>query len=311
MKHLMMLGVLLLTTLGVANADGLNLTDKVAVNGIFQGRYGVTQGPSDAWKSGSMDVRRAELGVLVKPIDKLSVKLQADFSTGTTVTKDMWAKYMVRPDLGLTFGQFVVPFGLENQISDADLLTLERATFASTMFPGRRDRGLKVEATDKKATFILAALNGDGPNTKAAGSDKEGVVRLLLPMCPFAKLGVSGLYGHDKGGTRNAFGADVQADFLLFKLSGEWARGHDLGHNPTGWLVQAALPMGSKDQLVGKYDVFSPDFSKDKVGDTQTYNLGLVHTVNKNMNLKLFYVNSQSDKKGHSNGVTAEWMVRF
>lgn len=320
MKHLL-LGVLLLAT-NVAHADGLKLSDKVVVNGIFQGRYGAMQGPKDNWKSGSVDIRRAEIGLLFTPTSKLSAKFQADFSKGTTTTKDLWVKYLVLPNLGATLGQFVVPFGMENQVSDADLITLERATFASVLFPSRRDRGIKAELTKGDNKLVLALVNGDGPNVSAAGNHKEGIVRLSLPVCPFAKIGASGLFGNDAFGSKNAFGVDVQTQVWILTLGGEYVRAHEAGVNPNGWLVQAVMPITMRDNLVAKYDTFAADLkpvvvhttdtsTSSRVDDVKTLNLGIIHTINNNLSLKLFFVNSQVRHLGNSNGVTAEVLVHF
>jgi phosphate-selective porin len=308
----LLLGLLSLPLLlcGVANAD-VEVSKNLTVTGILQYRYNATQDVKKNWQSGAFDVRRAELGFIVKPSPKLSVKLQADFATGAAVAKDLWARYLVMPNVGVTFGQMVVPFGLENQISDGDMLTLERATVAGNLFPGRRDRGFKVDVNGKAGELVVGAFNGDGPNVKAVGNDKEGVVRVLVPLGEFVKVGASGLYGNDRFGTRNAFGGDLQVDLGLLNLSGEYVRAHEAGHTPEGFITQGVLFITPADQVVAKFDRFSPDTSRDRMGVVDTYNLGVVHTVSQNMNLKLFFVNSKSERRGNSNGVTAEVMVRF
>lgn len=102
--------------------------------------------------------------------------------------------------LKLTMGQFKVPFGFEILQSSSEREMPERVRMYTTLFPGERDRGLRLTGKRGPINFALALINGNGTldpiyRSFDQTSWKDLVGRLQLDL-GFLAVAVSGHWGH-------------------------------------------------------------------------------------------------------------------
>jgi hypothetical protein len=108
----------------------------------------------------------------------------------------------------LTLGQFKLPFGYEITQSDADRELPERATVITSIFPGDRDRGVRLQAKYEMLRLSVALVNGASFGQKDP-SNAFGVVQ----------------NGYDPNGFKTVVGRlGVDLGGLVGGLSGMWGR---------------------------------------------------------------------------------------
>ena len=62
--------------------------------------------------------------------------------------------------------------------------------------------------------------------------------------------------------------------------------------------------IGTKNQLVAKYEQFDPDNAADRNGKVTAWNLGVIRYLDPSTRLKLFYQINQEDRNSFDNNVT-------
>jgi hypothetical protein len=151
-----------------AIADKLN---KIKVSGYVQGRFeyhadsanGVNAGGTRTTTTQFL-VRRGRLKTVYEGTNA-EYLLQID-ATGSGVTlKDAEATFVdtwTPLGLRLTAGQFKWPFGYEVLQSSGDREMPERSLMIRRLFPGERDRGLRLTGKAEWFRFALALVNGTG-----------------------------------------------------------------------------------------------------------------------------------------------------
>jgi hypothetical protein len=203
-----------------STVDGLK---KLKIGGFVQGRYEWHQDAVDGWENYKSEnrfyVRHGYLGARYDgKYGEYFMQIDANNSDGV-VLKDAEAS-LVDPwtpfHLKLTIGQFKVPFGYEITQSDADREMPERAAVITGLFPGDRDRGLRLQASYEVLRLSVALVNGASFGQKDP-TDAYGVVQ----------------NGYDPNGFKTVvgrLGADL--GFLVGGLSGMWGRTLETGSNP-------------------------------------------------------------------------------
>jgi hypothetical protein len=102
--------------------------------------------------------------------------------------------------LKLTMGQFKVPFGFEIMQSSSERELPERARMYTTLYPGERDRGLRLTGKRGVFNFAVALINGNGTldavyRSFDQTSWKDLVGRLQMDLS-FLAVAISGHWGH-------------------------------------------------------------------------------------------------------------------
>jgi len=135
-------------------------------------------------------------------------------------------------------GQFNVPFGYEIERSSSLRELPERSRAENVLFPGERDRGLKLVTpwTDRLET-VVAVINGGGVNSldfpttdPTGGKDVLGRARWSqgvfdVALSYYDGLGLVPLTGDDVETDRTRFGADAQLYYELPTLGGGSLKG--------------------------------------------------------------------------------------
>lgn len=139
---------------------------KIKFSGYIQGRYEYHQDSKDIGSGVTSQflVRRGRLKAVYSGTNA-EFLLQTD-ATGSGVSlKDAEATF-IEPWTGLglrlTAGQFKWPFGYEVLQSSGDRENPERSLVIRKLFPGERDRGVRLKGEWKFLRFNLALVNGNG-----------------------------------------------------------------------------------------------------------------------------------------------------
>jgi phosphate-selective porin len=229
-------------------ADVLALK-KFKFSGYVQARYEITEDSADSVRveaNGTITpankerfyIRRARLKLTYEasPIaqgviyfdggaDRIARLLEA-----YVVLMDPWTVEHVH---SLTMGQMNVPFGYELERSSSARELPERSRAENTLFPGERDRGLKIVSMwTPQVETVLGVYNGGGVNhpffsatDPSRAKDLVGRVRVMQGMIDGAVSASVGtenvpLAGPDKELDKTRYGADAQLYFAVPGLGG-------------------------------------------------------------------------------------------
>jgi hypothetical protein len=200
-------------------------------------------------------------------------------------------------EIRLTVGQFKTPFGFEVLQSSGDREAPERTRVVRALFPGERDRGLRLQARTGILRFQAALINGNGTqdtiynaNDQTSWKDLAGRFGLDLE---YLVVGVSGYWGRTLSTTvprpltntsvityqrfrRVRVGADAQAFYDVPGLGGLTLRGEVIwgrdtnidfaGMQPNacrnrtqfGWYGTLVQNIGDYAGAFVRYDEFDP-----------------------------------------------------
>ena len=197
-----------------ASVDGFK---KLKISGYVQGRFEWHQDATDGWSNYKNEnrfyVRHGYLGAKYEGKNgEYFLQIDANNNDGVALKDaeatfvDTWTPFGLR----LTLGQFKVPFGYEIGQSDADRELPERSQVILSVFPGDRDRGLRLQGSYNIFRLRVALVNGASFGQKDP-SNYQGVVQ----------------NGYDPNGFKTVVGRlGVDTGWLAGGLSGMW--GHTL-----------------------------------------------------------------------------------
>jgi len=105
------------------------------------------------------EIRRSKLGLTFSPNTAFRAKIQLKYSrelpgSDNLSLGDAYMRYMLNDNWGLQLGRMKEPFGLEQQTSSSNLLTIERSSLSSSFAPGR-SYGLKIDHKKKSHTLAF------------------------------------------------------------------------------------------------------------------------------------------------------------
>jgi hypothetical protein len=245
--------------LATDESDIANLK-KVKVTGYIQARYeyhddGVStpKKGNESDQSGLLNrfyVRRGRAKVTYQANPNALGVVYIDASASGVSLKEAYVN-LIEPKtgLGFTLGQFNWLFGYEISFSSSKREFPERAQWSLRLFPGERDRGLKVERAfliSNKYNLSLQAeiCNGNGTSDSKFGANDPNKAKDFVGRAAFGlgqlDFGVSGYVGKQFNPTDSAtnvssqrpsttdkirYGADAQFFYELPKLGGGVLKG--------------------------------------------------------------------------------------
>jgi phosphate-selective porin len=182
----------------LVNESDLGKLNKIKVSGYIQAQwesYGADLEKTNGY-SNTFYIRRARVKFTYEALDGVKFVLQPDFSTGNLTLKDAYAVANLPKlkDLTLWAGQMNRPnYDVEYSSSSRELL--ERARVTTTIYPGEREVGAKLEYNGTKIPVLLQVMmmNGDftGTQAKAVQSRKDVMARFVYSVkLPSAGVGI-------------------------------------------------------------------------------------------------------------------------
>ncbi|MEK7823657.1 MAG: porin [Candidatus Eisenbacteria bacterium] len=253
-------------------------TDKLKrlkLSGYIQARWETAENKNDSVKvekspavitpanTERFSIRRGRLKLTYdsSPLSQAVVYLDGSTS-GSAITMRLLEAYVTLLDPWtfdrrhqLTVGQMNVPFGYEIERSSSVRELPERSRAENILFPGERDRGIKlVSLWTPRLETVIALFNGGGINDPnfpttdpTRGKDylararwSEGVFDAAVSW--YGGRALTALTGPDVSTDRTRFGADVQVYYALpvvggGSLKGELYRGRNLNVDSVKTLV--------------------------------------------------------------------------
>jgi hypothetical protein len=307
--------VAMLLLLAPGPVQAATISPKLDIGGYVQFRFEDAQ---DSTVNGFY-IRRARLGIVGKPSDRVLVKLEFSGDRGAdSRLTDCYVQYFLREQWtgpSVRLGQMKIPFTPEVMISDADRLCPEPAQWIVALFPDTRDKGV-VLASDltKLVSVQVGVFNGTGTAAFDNNKSKDIAGRIQFNLVPFLVVGGAVYVGDvslpytSETLNRHRYAADARIDLGKLCLQGEYVAARDYGTNPIGWSTQASLAAG-RDTLVCRYDVYD---AKDGSPVLSSVNAGLIHQIATGLTGKIFYqINSESRSSFANNVFRAEVVARF
>jgi hypothetical protein len=186
-------------------ADRLN---KIKVSGYIQGRFEERANSANGVNAAGRPVTTNQFlvrrGRLKTTYDGTNAEymLQIDATGSGVVLKDAeatfvdtWSPFGFR----LTLGQFKWPFGYEILQSSGDREMPERSLVIRTLFPGERDRGLRVTGKYDFLRFAVALVNGTGSQDATYPNNDSNTYKDLVGRIggdfEWLVVGLSGYWG--------------------------------------------------------------------------------------------------------------------
>lgn len=239
--------------------------------------------------------------------------------------KDYYVQYMFSgdPALGpsLSVGQMNWPFGYDVPYSSSARECPERSRVATTLFPGERDRGIKISSKmPAKVTWELGLFNGAGTKENEKNQRKDIVGNIHFASSRSLAFGFSGYWGKNNNLATKAnpvvpktrWGVDLQYYLPETTFKGEYIRGRQdvysggkkIERQVSGWWAQIARNIGKSNTLVARYDTYNPDDDKSKFGRQSAWDLGIIHSLDDATKLKIFYQINKEERNAVSDNIT-------
>jgi hypothetical protein len=281
--------------------DDVRRIDRLRISGFVQGRFEAFEHTQEAELPGLPPIAhrftlpRIRLTAVARPTDRILARFQIEGAgipaPGPVAATDAWIAYFLgAPDRShaVTFGQMIVPFGLEVTEPSSVREAPERARVARFFYPFIRDRGVKVSsAPGRRYLYEVGVYNGLAPgqpgvNRNDNNNDKHLVARLRGSPAPRLHLGVSGEIGRTlrtytlagepmgPGGPATPFHPIEERKLVLggdfqwhlrpgTELRGEYIWGRVHSARAHGYIAQVLHAVDPDHTLVVKYDWFGVD----------------------------------------------------
>ena len=273
----------------------ISVSKSFQLSGYTQFRY---QAYDTAAVKDGFDVRRARLDLLGTISTNWNYRMQVEYGGSSGITLlDAYVTYKPYDFLKITVGQFIIPFSIENSISDKVIEAVDRSQVVNALVARKgdnsngiqdaignqngRDIGIQLSGSVGKykgryiADYYVAYINGNGMNVADYNKAKDVSARLVFH--PFKILDIGGSYynGYDSlpytaynriktnNQVRKRWGADVALNYKRYSFRAEFIRGEEGNTNPyihQGWYAQAAYyVLPEKLQAVFRYDTYDPN----------------------------------------------------
>ena len=296
---------------GVLSAQSMKLSGYTQVN--------YTRG--DDGKEG-FRIRQARVGLKGNIFKKINYKLQID-AVLTPILLDAQIEINLSPHINFTFGQFKVPFSIENLVSGSDLDTISRSQTVEKLCPGRdigakgRDLGAAVKGEFSRIKYILAIFNGSGINKADYNDQKDIAGRIVFSPGSFLVFGLSHYNGRYSPSPKAPFekknrtGIDVFIDYRRLSLKGEYILARDENAERHGWYIQGGYYIVKrKIQTMMKYDsLYTKGIQGDRI-DTATFGLNLLFADKTKFQINYEYRKRRLDKNS-SHVILAQLQAGF
>jgi phosphate-selective porin len=341
----------------LVNEADLSKLNKIKISGYVQAQwetYGKDLEKTNGYNN-TFFIRRARIKFTYEAVDGVKLVLQPDFSTGNLALKDAYAVLNLPKvkDLTLWMGQMNRP-DYDVEYSSSSREVLERSRYTTTIYPGEREIGAKLEYNGSKIPVLaqVMVMNGNftGTQAKAAQSNKDVMARLVYSVkAPSAGIGMdfgashyfgsnlakNNQYFKTSAGTLDSlnnvwrymdknwtgFEMRIYADILGgMSIKAQYTSGLNSAlssvastatmaqkkaspnsyNNFTGYYVYLVKNIGSRNQLVARYDYYDPNtkLSGDVAGSAlsyKTWTFAWQYYMNDNIRITLNYITPKNE----------------
>jgi len=245
-------------------------------------------------------IRRARLGLRGSLLKNIDYSLQVD-AVRSPVLLDARVDITLFPQAKLSFGQFKVPFSLENLTSSSALDLVDRTQSVKKICPAQdigatgRDIGMTVSGKFSWIEYSLGVFNGSGINTRDRNDRKDMVGRLVVRPFDFLSIGIShyeGVHSLFAGGpflNRDRTGVEFSIAKGRHFLKGEYILAKDEDVDRAGWYVRGGYSfIRDKLQAVVNYDSYDMDLDLNE-NRSDVLTLGLNWFFSKKTKLQVNY----------------------
>ncbi len=268
------------------------------------------------WDSGidGFLIRRARFTVKGELLKNFNFKLQVG-ARRSPILLDAVVEISSIPYAKLSFGQFKVPFSLDNLTSSSALDLVNRTRTVMVLCPGQdilsagRDIGVTVSGKFSMLEYTLGVFNGSGINRVDRNDQKDIVGRLILSPFNFLVIGVSQYIGDqrpfasDSHVNRDRTGVDVFFSKGPAFIKGEYIFAKDDLARRAGWYVRGAyFFIPEKLQALINYDSYDRDLDLDN-DRIKVITLGLNWHFSGRTKLQINYENHKDDLGGTTDNV--------
>ncbi len=342
--------------LGVAETDIAGLK-KLKISGYVQARYEYHDDASSAPLQGTVSTSSSNQGKLLNRFFIRRGRLKAAYqatpnalgvvyfdgsASGVSLKEAYVAVTEPHSKVTATLGQFNWLFGYEISFSSSKREFPERARWSRTLFPGERDRGIKVErpfllAGKYNLTLLAGLYNGNGIEDANFGARDPNKWKDVIARAAFGfgqlDFGISGYWGKQFNPSDSAipvqqpsttdkirYGADAQFFYELPSLGGgvlkaegvlakepkhqsKPFRSLDSTRSAAGLNVVWAQNLKEKFQWISRVDYYDPDRDIDE-DHFITYGFGLIYFWDGASKLKLVYEIPKAFENSRSGTVT-------
>lgn len=232
-----------------------------------------TQAGYTHWEKGKEGFRIRQARVILKGdiLKNIDYKLQID-ATLTPILLDAKIGINLSPYVNLSFGQFKIPFSIENLISGSELDTINRSNTVKNLCPARdigtqgRDIGMTISGKYSIVEYTLGVFNGSGKNRIDTDDKLDIAGRLVLTPFRSFSIGFSHYNGRSSSEAgvlvikRDRTGADILFIEGRFSLKGEYIFTRDDRLDRSGWYIQGGCYLiRDKLEVLVKHDFFDRD----------------------------------------------------
>ncbi len=287
------------------------------LSGYMQTMYSSAEDSTDSFR-----IKKARLKLNGEIFKNLHYNLQID-AVKSPCLLDATVEFPFSPLANLVFGQFKVPFSLENLTSSSSLDTINRSQTVERLCPGRdirssgRDIGLAVNGKFKNLEYTFGIFNGSGINQVDNNENKDISARVVFFPFESLSLGIShynGRHSPDEGAepfAKTRTGLETAAIIGRFSLKSEIIFARDAEVNKTGWYLQGGFFPSKPIQTVIRYDFLDGD--RDTGGDRIiVLTFGLNYFFSKKTKLQVNYeFHGEEENKISNNVLLAQFQIGF
>lgn len=256
---------------------------RMKLSGYLQAQYVHDESSEDTLTSPTatrnrdqFSVRRARIKFTYQFASTSRFVLQPDISSSGVSLKDGYVEFS-EPWTSwrntLTAGQFNWPFGFEVGYSSSAREMPERSRVVRALFPGERDRGVKLSGRGfaERFAYQVAIVNGTGTTQSFDFNKRKDFVGRVSGDFGPLDLGVSAYRGSDLVTTaarpagvefdkqRTGFDFQLLTPIPGLGVRGEYIRGKERGADVDGWYAYAIQNLGTRHQFVLRADDYDPN----------------------------------------------------
>ncbi len=317
---LIVLGIFVLVGISVAGEEEAERPEypSFRLNGYIQARYTLTDEGTHEFS-----IKRARLGLKGEILENMNYKLQLD-GVKSPILMDAQVEWSVIPKAKLTFGQFKIPFSIENLTSSSSLDNVNRTQTVEELCPGQdigasgRDIGMAVSGKFSFLEYSVGIFNGSGINRRDTNEKKDLVGRLVFHPIDSLSVGVSQYVGDQRPSaadphvSRDRTGVDVFFSRGQAFIKGEYIFAKDDLARRAGWYVRGGYSfIPDKLQAVVNYDSYDSDLDLDD-NLSKVITLGLNWYFAEKTKLQINYENHKDDLAGRTDNIlVAQFQAYF